>query len=57
MFGMASEDLDEEEGFEKGRRREWGGEEIDEGERFGLFFFFWFGVSDVDKQKKQKSKL
>ena len=53
---MAGEELDEGEGFRKGGRRGWRGEEFDEGEGFGLFTF-WFGVLDVGKQKKQKSKF
>ena len=36
---MAGEELDEGEGFRKGERRGWGCEELDEGERFGLFTF------------------
>ena len=48
---MTDEELDEEEGFKKRRRRGWGGEELDEREGFG-FFTFWFDVLDVRKQKK-----
>ena len=53
---MAGEELDEEKRFEKGERRGQGGEKLDEGERFGIFTF-WFGVLDMGKQKKQKSKF
>ena len=36
---MTGEELDEEEGFGNGRRRGWGGEELDKREEFGLFTF------------------
>ena len=53
---MADDELDEEEGFRKGGRRGWGGEELDEGEEFKLFTF-WFGVLDVEKQKKAEKQV
>ena len=52
-MGTVDEELDEREWFKKGGRREWGGEELNEGEGFGLFTF-WFDVLDVWKQKKIK---
>ena len=55
-MGTAGEELDEGEEFGKRGRRGWGGEELDEGKGFELFIF-WFGVLDVEKQKKQKSKF
>ena len=42
---MADEEFDEEEKFEKEGRREWGSEKF-------RFFTFWFGVLDMEKQKK-----
>ena len=50
-LGMVGEELDEGEGFKKEKRRGWGGEELDEREGFELFTF-WFGILDVEKQKK-----
>ena len=48
---MICEELAEGEGFEERERRGWGGEELDERERFE-FFTFWFDILDVGKQKK-----
>ena len=50
---MIDEQLDEGKKFKKRERREWGGDEFDEREGFGLFIF-WFGILDVRKQKKTK---
>ena len=52
---MADEAFDEEKGFEKGGRRGWEGKRLDEEEGFRLFTF-WFGVLNVEKQKKQVLK-
>ena len=40
----------------KAGRRGWGGEELDERKRFGLFTF-WFGILDVEKQKKVEKQI
>ena len=36
---MAGEELNEKEGFRKGGRRKWRGENFDERKRFGFFTF------------------
>ena len=50
---MISKELYEEEKFEKGERRGWRDEELFEEEGFGLFTF-WFGILDMEKQKRVK---
>ena len=55
-MGTAGEEFNEGEGFKKGGRRGWGGEELDEEEGFGLFTF-WFSVLDVRKQKKAEKQI